>query len=66
MANVSDTRINHLIEIAVQKLGIDLRTCPESSVKKIVMILKLIKTQRRNICTDDELKAIEAELVMFK
>lgn len=58
---VTDSRINELLTMATDKLGIDIATCHESSMSKIYTWLKIAKLKRVGI-TDEELEAVRNEL----
>jgi hypothetical protein len=65
MEKVTDARINELLTTIAGKMAIDVETCPESSLKKILLMLKVFKAQRVINCTDEEYQAVKDELSAF-
>lgn len=60
--SISDTRINELLTLAANRLGLDVETCPPEKLKKIPVLLKIWGSARSVNFTNEELEAVRKEL----
>ncbi len=63
---ISDARVNEILTIAVQRLGLNVETYPEAKFKNIPVLLKMWRAARSINFTDEELEAVRKELAWIE